>query len=131
MHALVKVLSDLGVDFDAKEHKHYRFKAQAMMDLIVETWPDPKGQLHLSVAHYGKQNGDAMADPEMEFLVGSGEIGPISYRNDYLGIVQWARFLDDNGKEMIRPGLVLELRKFAAEWARNIKAQEYARSETF
>lgn len=97
-----------------------------MMDLVVETWPGQDGYLHLSVAHYGVQNGDLMADPEMEFLVGDGEIGPISYRNDYLGVVQRARYRDEAGRELIRPGLVLQLRKFATQWARQLDASGYA-----
>lgn len=76
VHPLIRVLEELGVDFEAKEHKSYRFKADGMMDLVVETWAQNDG-LHLSVAHYGEQNGDLMADPEMEFLVGEGEIGPV------------------------------------------------------
>lgn len=120
MHPLLAELRKLGVDFDAKEHKSYCFKADGMMDLSVETWFQADG-LYMSVAHYGELNGDLMADPEMEFLVGGGEIGPISFRNDYLGLMQYARFRDDNGKEMIKPGLILELRAFARKWAENIR----------
>ena len=38
-----------------------------------------------SLAHYGKQNGDVMRDPEQVFMVNSKEIIPYSYRNDYVG----------------------------------------------
>ncbi len=124
MHKLIKVLTELGVDFDNKDHKSYHFKADGMMDLSVETWLQPDG-MHLSVAHYGEQNGDLMADPEMESLVGGGEIGPISFRNDYLGLMQYARWRDENGKEMINPGLILELRAFARKWAETIRRERY------
>ena len=35
-----------------------------------------------SIAHYGQQNGDLMADPEMTFR---GDGTPLTYRNDYVG----------------------------------------------
>ncbi len=124
MHKMIKVLTELGVDFASKEHKSYRFKADGMMDLSVETWLQNDG-MHLSVAHYGEQNGDLMADPEMEFLVGGGEIGPISFRNDYLGLMQYARWRDEKGKEMLKPALIVELRAFARKWAENIHSQRY------
>ena len=57
MHKMIKVLTELGVDFACKEHKSYRFKAEGMMGLSIETWTQNDG-MHLSVAHYGEQNGD-------------------------------------------------------------------------
>ncbi len=130
MHKMIKVLTDLGVDFEAKEHKSYHFKAAGMMDLIVEVWPGSENCLHLSLAHYGKQNGDAIADPEMEFFVYNGlkglELAPIHFQNDFLGIFQLARFKDENGVEKIRPHLILELRAFAKNWARTLDESAYA-----
>lgn len=38
----------------------------------------------ISIAHYSKQNGDLMADPDMEFVIVGGDYYPTSYRNDYL-----------------------------------------------
>ncbi len=43
VHPMIRVLKDLGVDFEAKEHKSYRFKADGMMDLVVETWVQKLG----------------------------------------------------------------------------------------
>jgi len=47
-----------------------------------------------SLAHYGKQNGDVMRDPEQVFMVNSKEIIPYSYRNDYVGVdkhsIRWS-----------------------------------------
>ena len=36
-----------------------------------------------SIAHYGQQNGDLMADPELTFR---GDGTPLTYQNDYVGI---------------------------------------------
>lgn len=51
------------------------------------------GRPALSLCHYGKQNGDAMRDPEMifELEVSSGtvvSVDPGYYRNDYVGVEQ-------------------------------------------
>jgi hypothetical protein len=124
-HPMIRVLRQLGVDFEAKKHRHYKFRsAEGLMDLSVETWPQDDG-MHLSVAHYGEQNGDLMADPEMEFFVGGGQIAPISYRNDYLGLFQKARFVDERSREMIRPGLAHQLFLFSGQWAQRIQSAGY------
>lgn len=46
---------------------------------------------HVSIAHYGEQNGDLMADPDMEFLLWNPKgnddayVFPMSFHNDYVG----------------------------------------------
>ncbi|MBS0155196.1 MAG: hypothetical protein JSS38_11410, partial [Nitrospira sp.] len=46
----------------------------------------------VSLCHYGEQNGDLMRDPDIVFLFHNVPDGmaaePVSFRNDYLGIVQ-------------------------------------------
>ncbi len=64
---MMKVLTDLGVDFTKKEHTHYKFQSKGFMDLIVETWKVDEW-LHVSVAHYYVQEGDLMVDPAIKFL---------------------------------------------------------------
>ncbi len=42
---------------------------------------------HYLVTHYGEQNGDLMADPDMTFWkTETGDYFPASFRNDYMGI---------------------------------------------
>ena len=65
------------------------------MELVIEAM-DESGPMELpaiSVCHYGKQNGDAMRDPEMCFelgLAGGAHLSAFYYRNDYLGVEQWS-----------------------------------------
>lgn len=61
----------------------------------------------VALAHYGKQNGDLMADPDMEFEIGEDYIKPLTYQNDYMGY-----FTDNPDTE------------FANMWLRNIKEQQ-------
>ncbi len=98
------------------------------MELVIEAVDEsgPCGFPALSVAHYGEQNGDAMRDPEMLFeLEPSGELNPFQYRNDYIGVEQWSRFIGDRGY-VSRRELYIQHVSFAKVWDRNLRAQGYA-----
>ena len=73
----------------------------------------------VSVAHYGLQGGDLMADPEMEFTIVGGDYYPISFRNDYLG--RNDSVFDDDG---INQALQADLTAFANQWMQNIAIQQ-------
>lgn len=77
-----------------------------------------------SVAHYGMQLGDAMADPEVCLLLTeSGKITPMSFRNDYLGVCQSA--VKINGGEIhCNEKLQEEIYDFCIDWFRNIAEQQ-------
>ena len=79
----------------------------------------------ISIAHYGIQIGDPMADPDMEFVIVGGDYYPISYRNDYLCCQQDVFTLDNEGKpEKINKILQEHLTTFANMWMRNIANQQ-------
>lgn len=61
-----------------------RIVRDPFMPLVVE----PLGPKTLSLAHYYEQNGDLMADPEMEIRVDleQGTAESLSYRQDGLGL---------------------------------------------
>jgi hypothetical protein len=51
---------------------------------------------------------------------------PISYQNDFVGVVQEVYDYDDAGRRIrIRPKLKTELRSFARTWFRNLRAQGF------
>ena len=55
----------------------------ALMPVIVEKVGNLKGYGEIiSIAHYGKQNGDLMADPEMTFVIVDRKYYPISFKTD-------------------------------------------------
>jgi hypothetical protein len=133
----VKKIIDLfgGLDWLKGADNYIRLEAPGFMRLVIEyVGTGPRGLPAVSVAHYGEQNGDAMRDPEIVFEVGDDAFGddawgPISFRNDYMGIVQegedGAVFRDESGKVLIRPRLVRDLKSFARLWDRNIGAQGF------
>ena len=73
----------------------------------------------ISIAHYGEQSGDLMADPEMEFTIIGGDYYPVSFRNDYL--CKHNSIFEDNGINLPQQH---DLTTFANQWMRNIAKQQ-------
>lgn len=98
----------------------------AYMPVVVEKVGHLPGYGEIiSIAHYGKQNGDTMADLDMEFVIVGGDYYPISYRNDYLCQQQDVFTLDSEGKpEKINKILQDHLTTFANHWFTTIKTQQ-------
>ncbi|MCI0380540.1 MAG: hypothetical protein L0215_23380 [Gemmataceae bacterium] len=104
------------------------------MRLVIEyVGEGPRGMPCISVAHYYELNGDLMRDPEIVFEVNpdedplswkTGNWGPVSYRQDNMGLFQETVF-EDKGRVMVRPKLVLDLKAFAREWDKNIEQQGF------
>lgn len=84
------------------------------------------GKNLFSVAHYGEQNGDLMADPEMVFWkTPMGTWMPVSITQHYVGRYAVAVEFGDNGKPSgFRPRLLSELVEFGAMWMKNIASQQ-------
>jgi hypothetical protein len=104
------------------------------MELVIEALdePGPMGLPAVSVAHYGEQNGDLMCDPEMCFELGLAGGPPLSafyYRNDYLGVEQWSRFIHD-GNYAHYAELHCQHEDFAALWDKNLNAQGFVEAFT-
>ena len=80
---------------------------------------------HISLAHYGQQNGDAMRDPEMLFALHkeTQQFIPYYYRNDYCGIEQNSVKWSEDGIFLNRR-LQAEHTTFANQWLRNIAVQQ-------
>jgi len=102
------------------------------MALVIEATPEPGslGLPSLSVAHYGEQNGDLMRDPEMCFELSADlHLNAFYYRNDYLGVEQWSRFLRD-GQYAVHADLYRQQESFAALWDKNLRAQGFLEAFT-
>jgi hypothetical protein len=78
----------------------------------------------VSIAHYGEQNGDLMADPEMLFWRNDDEWYPYYYLNHYVGIEQSAIEFSNNRPVKINQKLQGDLASFANGWMKNIKEQQ-------
>jgi hypothetical protein len=106
------------------------------MDLTVETWINNTSlfkdfqAFNVSVCHYGKQNGDLMADPEMVFIVipSIGYEVPSYFKNDYANTEQFAIFPELGSahsqlKWLKNPALIKELKNFTKTWIKNLQFQ--------
>ena len=81
---------------------------------------------HISLAHYGRQNGDAMRDPEMIIALHkeSQQFVPYYYRNDYMGMEQYSVRWTEEGVWLNRR-LQADHTTFANQWLRNIATQQH------
>lgn len=89
--------------------------------------------LAISVAHYSEQNGDAMRDPEMVFLVRPDLTSwiPIYYLNDYAGVETDAVVRNDAGEPTgIYGKMIQEMNELAQMWDRNIREQGFIEKAT-
>jgi len=81
-----------------------------------------------SVAHNSIQNGDVMADPDMEFLKAlDGNYYPIRYQNDFLpGFLGHSKALNIEGGKIASyyPKVLSSLCSFTTKWMRNITMQQ-------
>ena len=78
-----------------------------------------------SVAHYYRQNGDSICDPDMTFLVAETDNGvyPLTFEQGgrlYQDAVEW-----DGGKvKAYRPKMQRDMAVFAGTWMENIRTQQ-------
>ena len=79
-----------------------------------------------SLAHYGKQNGDMMRDPEMLFALHkeTRQFIPYYYRNDYMGVEQYSVRWTNEGI-LLNRRLQADHTTFANQWLRNIATQQH------
>ena len=97
---------------------------------VEEIGSSGDGHRLVSLCQYGEQNGDLMRDPDMVFLYHDFPDGmaaePVSYRNDYLGIVQDVYWYDEASRRThVLPTLKQELTEFAESWFANLKDQGF------
>lgn len=98
----------------------------AYMPVRIEIIDRTENYTHISLAHYGRQNGDLMRDPEMIFVLHkeSQQFIPYYYRNDYMGVEQYSIRWTDEGI-LLNRRLQAEHTTFANQWLRNISLQQH------
>ena len=97
---------------------------------VEEIGSSEEGYRLVSLCHYGEQNGDLMRDPDIVFLFHNGPDGaaaePVSFRNDYLGIVHDVYRYDEVGRRThVLPTLKQDLKEFAEGWFATLKDQGF------
>ena len=119
--------------FCSNPEGYAKLKAEGYMDLNidVQNWKEDgqKGTFRISMAHNFIQNGDVMADPDMEIRIHKDMkmAEALTYQLDSLGIYQTV-YQERDGRQMVNPRLKKELNSFLAQWLRNIKAQGHKAS---
>ncbi len=88
------------------------------------------GHRLVSLCQYGEQNGDLMRDCDLVFMVTDLPDGaaaePVSFRNDYLGIVQDVYRYDETGRRThVVSSLKQELKEFAQNWFGVLREQGF------
>ena len=117
-HENYKSLLALAPQIINEEKDYMRFESEPFMPLTIEKI----GSGRIAMAHHFIQNGDVMADPDMEFEldVKNECLFARTYQQDSLAYYQTAE--TDEG---INVNLAKELDDFAKTWFKNIKSQGY------
>jgi len=104
-------------DFHQQDSFHVRFDKTGYQRLVIER----HGEL-ISVAHYFEQNGDLVADPDVELHYPTWV--PTAITQAFFGYRQ--KFFERDGKTFVDTRFHKEVSSFLTLWARNIKAQGWA-----
>jgi len=115
---ITQIAAKHGLDLSAEE-AHLRLEQNGYMPLVIEKI----GQYRVSVAHYFRQNGDSIADPDVVFFTGYSEWVPIEIQQ-VMGYSRYTELAaDETTIERFAPRGQADLASFVHQWARNIKAQ--------
>ena len=107
------------------DHRKIENSGGAFMPVCVENIAQTELGALLSVAHYYKQNGDLMRDPEIVFLKRNGKYYPVTIQQDG-GLGFYQKAIEIQGVKVIGyyPPLLDEQVSFAQIWMKNIKEQQ-------
>ena len=97
---------------------------------VEEIGVSQEGHRLVSLCQYGEQHGDVMRDCDLVFMVtdllDGGAAEPVSFRNDYLGIVQDVYRYDEAGRRThVVSSLKQELKEFALAWLATLRDQGF------
>ena len=124
----VQAIIDLFGGLPHLRNNPIKLEVEGFMPLSIEyIGTGPRGMPLVSVMHYYEQHGDIMRDPDMEFEIDQEETWhPISYRQDSIGMMQEAVFIDsETGNVKVRPKLVKDLKRFMKFWDSNLYEQGF------
>ena len=103
--------------FQEGPHFHVRFDMRGYQRLVIERHHEL-----ISVAHYFEQNGDLMADPDVELHYPSWV--PTAITQAYFGYR--SKLIERDGQTLVDTRFDREVSSFLTLWARNIKMQGWA-----
>ena len=102
--------------FHSQDEFHVRFDMPHYDRLVIERHADM-----ISVAHYFEQNGDLVADPDVELHYPTWTPTAITQIFGYR-----SKFIERDGKTFVDTHFHKDVSSFLTMWARNIRAQGWA-----
>ena len=116
----LKIVEGVDAEHPAKHINNNLAYMKVSVDFVADT---PHGKMY-AIAHNFVQNGDLMADPDMQFIVMKGFVVPMTYQLDALGVFTEAAFIDENNQFKFRPKAQADITLFANTWMKNIHQQQ-------
>ena len=124
-HKMVK-LGIINQDGSLKFDEYLKLKSSGFMDLNIDhlSHKDTENSIVISIAHNYIQEGDVMADPDMEIRIipKMKMVEALTFQQDNMGIYQQV-YLED-GRYVI-PKLKNELNDFLNSWLKNLIEQGF------
>ncbi len=108
-------------EFQTQEHFHVRFTMPGFDRLVIER----HGEL-ISVAHYFEQEGDLIADPEVELHFPTWY--PTAITQAWLG--RREKFFEQDDKKYVDLTFHGEVTSFLTLWGRNIRSQGWDKANS-
>lgn len=104
-----------------------KLKSAGFMDLNLDMLFEEDGKYTIAMAHNYIQNGDVMADPDMEIrIIPSMKMAEaLSFRQDGGIPINQHVYEEVDGKTMVYPRIKKELNTFLSGWLLNIKNQGF------
>lgn len=104
-----------------------KLKSHGFMDLNLDLLFEEDGKYTIAMAHNYVQNGDVMADPDMEIkIIPSMKMAEaLSFRQDGGIPINQHVYEEVDGKTMVYPMIKKELNTFLSGWLLNIKNQGF------
>ena len=122
---LVK-LGIINQDGSLKFNEYLKLKSRNFMDLNIDhlSHKDDDRSIVISIAHNYIQNGDVMADPDMEIRIipSMKMVEALTFQQDNMGIYQQV-YLEDG---RFNPTVKSELNNFLNSWLKNLIEQGFS-----
>lgn len=114
---LIKIIPDIATREEAGKSK---LSSDALMDLNLDVLSKQNNIVRIALSHYYKQNGDMIADPDMEIIINTQLMtaNAMTYQDSM--IFQTAE--QDGG---INQKLVNNLNEFLDQWLQNCIDQDH------
>jgi len=109
-----------------KIEAYQKRQSGGLMDLHIDVLEEDEKTKKIALAHNYIQNGDVMADPDMEIRIHKElkMAEALTFQNDGLGIFQRV-YIERDGKKLVNVKLKKDLNKFLNQWLTNIINQKY------